>query len=159
MIKLFISIDSDNVIKSCYHVDSIANSDDIKVPDHTLEVVHVESFDDVPPWTIILGGTKNELGEYTSIQVSEEQPTFSHVPQNGKWVLPKQHVIDKFQARRQEALEASDWTQLADVPTIAGVVEWRQQLRDIPTQSDDPTEWVLLIEQAIENRPPAIKCA
>ena len=59
-------------------------------------------------------------------------------------VLNNEDIKQFVRAWRTNQLNSSDWTQLSDV-TIDNKVEWtvyRQELRDMPSQGDDPKTWV-----------------
>lgn len=54
-------------------------------------------------------------------------------------------IAEYCKAWRNRQLAASDWTQLADV-TLSNKQDWiayRQQLRDLPEQGEDPKTWIL----------------
>lgn len=53
-------------------------------------------------------------------------------------------LISRIKHWRQKELASCDWTQLADVD-LANKSDWiayRQALRDLPQQGDDPKTWV-----------------
>lgn len=58
--------------------------------------------------------------------------------------LSSDEIVSYCKAWRNRQLSDSDWTQLADVP-LANKVAWatyRQELRDLPSQGNDPKLWV-----------------
>lgn len=58
--------------------------------------------------------------------------------------LSSESILFLLRLYRNYQLAASDWTQLPDVD-LANKWDWavyRQQLRDMPSQSDDPKLWV-----------------
>jgi len=76
-----------------------------------------------------------------------ERPSQHHVfdYEAEAWVLDDRAVRDDVRVRRAALLQASDWTQLPDVPleTRAAWADYRQALRDITEQPGFPDniEW------------------
>lgn len=78
------------------------------------------------------------------VLVSEEEGqtlTNLHKYLNGNWVLAGPDPVELWRAIKNERnllLEASDWTQLPDVPldTKEAWADYRQELRDITNQPD-----------------------
>ena len=61
--------------------------------------------------------------------------------------MPTALELEKFRARRNMKLSLSDWTQLEDAPLTApqkaAWAEYRQELRDLPENTEDVNnpEW------------------
>lgn len=68
------------------------------------------------------------------------RPSDNHLWVDGAWQLNEQAAAAMFRRQRDVLLAKSDWTQLPDVPVAAkeAWATYRQQLRDITTQSGYP---------------------
>ena len=57
--------------------------------------------------------------------------------------VPDEYFFDRIRLWRNRELVATDWTQVADAPTDKTAwATYRQALRDLPEQDDDPKKIV-----------------
>jgi hypothetical protein len=57
--------------------------------------------------------------------------------------IPDDYYFERLRIWRDAQLKASDWTQIEDAPTDkAAWATYRQALRDLPSQSNDPSKLV-----------------
>jgi hypothetical protein len=60
--------------------------------------------------------------------------------------IPNEWYFERLRLWRDAQLKASDWTQIEDAPTDkAAWATYRQALRDLPSQSNDPSKLVFPI--------------
>jgi hypothetical protein len=60
--------------------------------------------------------------------------------------IPDDWYFERLRLWRDAQLKASDWTQIEDAPTDkAAWATYRQALRDLPSQSNDPSKLVFPI--------------
>lgn len=57
--------------------------------------------------------------------------------------VPAEYLKERIRHWRQSELAATDFTQLPDVKVDkVAFATYRQELRDLPSQDDDPRQWV-----------------
>ena len=81
--------------------------------------------------------------DYSGLTIHDDGPKPTKKTLDDKWVQVQHDVKwDAVRAERDHRLGACDWTQLADnaltAPDIAAWAAYRQQLRDIPQDWNDP---------------------
>lgn len=83
------------------------------------------------------GGIVFENGMWKEVWLITEA---SEVEKAARRAEKEKNLSEAARAQRNRALEETDWTQLADVPeqTKAAYLQYRQALRDVPTQADFP---------------------
>lgn len=144
MEKYYIVTDNDDTIVGVHVVVSTL-LEEIQVDGVYIDVLMT---DELPPFLAgrkILGGTKNEAGEYTDIVV----------------VIRDDVNQSEFDALRVSTLSSSDWTQLQNSPLTTEQIDeaatWRQVIRDIPGEWADPLMRLNKLKIQIDNRPSFIK--
>ena len=97
----------------------------------TLTVIRPDSL-----WTL-------DGDDYAGLTWLSDDPKPTRATLESAWVQVQHDVKwDAVRAERDRRLAACDWTQLADnaltAPDIAGWAAYRQELRDIPQDYNDP---------------------
>lgn len=105
---------------------STRNTRSDEVPEGTIDITDIEIPEDVKKnpqnWTFENGAFR----EFT-----EQEKADNDFPDEVYW--------NKLRNERNELLEKSDWTQVPDAPVDASVwAVYRQALRDLPNNTDDP---------------------
>ena len=106
-------------------------------------------------WPAPAGQTKVEVEQHALVDIGDEHDGTSFTTQKLVTVLSDEEKFANLRAQRNALLNTTDWTQQGDVPD-AIKTQWqtyRQELRDLPANTDISTTTTGLTDVAWPTKP------
>tara|TARA_B100000700_G_C14858665_1_gene767542 strand:- start:382 stop:804 length:423 start_codon:yes stop_codon:yes gene_type:complete len=106
-------------------------------------------------WAAPAGQTKVEVEQHAIVDIGDEHDGINFTTQKLSRVLTDEEKFENLRAERNALLNTTDWTQQGDVPD-AIKTKWqtyRQELRDLPANTDISTTTTGLTDVAWPTKP------